>query len=183
MQYSAENFTGKNGKEYIFRSPQVKDAENLLAYLKETATETEFLLSYPEEINFTVSDKENFISRYLEDQKSILLSVFDGGKIVGNASLSCVMNRQKTRHRATLGMAVLKSEWGQGLGTKMLTELIAFAKQKGYEMLELEVADNNTAAISLYQKSGFTVCGRRPKAFKLKDGAYCGELIMVLDLT
>ena len=183
MVYAAAKFTGKNGKEYILRSPQEQDAEKLLAYLKQVAAETEFLLSSPEEIDFTVSDEEGFIRHYSEDQSSLLISAFDGEKIVGNASLCCVMNKRKTRHRAALGMAVLKSEWGQGIGRKMLTELITFAKQAGYEMLELEVADNNTAAISLYQKSGFTVCGQRPKAFKLKNGESCGELLMIRSLT
>ena len=39
-----------------------------------------------------------------------------------------------------------------------------------------------TAAVTLYEKLGFTVYGHRPNSFKLKSGAYADELLMVLNL-
>ena len=133
-------------------------------------------------MNFTVKDEEDFIANYAADKGSIMISAFDGERLVGNASLSCVMERKKTLHRATFGMAILKSDWGQGLGKKILSELIGFAKQAGYELLELEVAASNTAAVSLYKKMGFVVYGERPRSLKLKNGDYYDELLMVLKL-
>ena len=182
MLFHAENFIAKNGISYTLRSPELADAEQMIAYLKTTAEETEFGLSYPEELNFTIKDEEDFISNYAADQGSIMISTFDGERLVGNASLSCVMDRKKTLHRATFGIAMVKSEWGQGLGKKILTELIAFAKQAGYELLELEVASTNTSAINLYKKLGFVVYGERSHSLKLKSGNYYGELLMVLNL-
>lgn len=182
MLFPAQIFIGKNDTHYTLRSPQLADAAQMIAYLKTTAEETEYGLSYPEELNFTVKDEENFISNYATNSGSIMISAFDGERLVGNASLSCVMDRKKTLHRATFGIAMLKSEWGQGLGRKILTELIAFAKQAGYELLELEVASTNTSAINLYKKLGFVVYGERPHSLKLKSGNYYGELLMVLDL-
>ena len=120
MLFPAEKFVGKNGTQYTLRSPELADAEQMIAYLKATAEETEFGLSYPEELNFTVSDEEEFISLHNTDNGSILISAFDGDRLVGNASLSCVMDRKKVWHRATFGIAILKSEWGQGLGEKFL---------------------------------------------------------------
>jgi len=183
MLYPKEDFTGKNGIRYTLRSPKLADAEQMIAYLKATAAETEYGLSYPEELNFTVKDEEDFIANYSADKGSIMITAFDGDRLVGNASLSCVMERKKTLHRATFGIAILKSDWGQGLGKKILSELIAFAKQAGYELLELEVAANNTAAVKLYDKMGFVVYGERPLSLKLKNGDYYDELLMVLDLT
>ena len=183
MLYPKEEFTGKNGIRYTLRSPELVDAEQMIAYLKATAAETEYGLSYPEELSFTIKDEEDFISNYSEDEGSIMISAFDGDRLVGNASLSCVMERKKTLHRATFGIAMLKSEWGQGLGRKILSELIVFAKQAGYELLELEVAANNTTAINLYKKMGFVIYGERPRSLKLKSGDYYDELLMVLDLT
>ena len=182
MLFPAENFIAKNGMSYTLRSPELADAEQMIAYLKTTAEETEFGLSYPEELNFTIKDEEDFISNYAADQGSIMISAFDGERLVGNASLSCVMDRKKTLHRATFGIAMLKSEWGQGLGKKILTELIAFAKQAGYEQLELEVASTNTSAINLYKKLGFVIYGERPSSLKLKSEIYYNELLMVLAL-
>lgn len=182
MLFPAENFIAKNGISYTLRSPELADAEQMIAYLKTTAEETEFGLSYPEELNVTIKDEEDFISNYAADQGSIMISAFDGERLVGNASLSCVMDRKKVWHRATFGIAILKSEWGQGLGEKILTELIAFAKQAGYEQLELEVTSTNTTAVNLYKKMGFVVYGERPASLKLKSGVYQSELLMILNL-
>ena len=170
------------GTDYTLRSPELADAEKMIDYLKTTASETEYGLSYPEELDFSIKDEEDFISHYSEDKGSIMISAFDGDRLVGNASLSCVMERKKTLHRATFGMAMLKSDWGQGIGRKILSELIAFAKQAGYEVLELEVAANNTSAVNLYKKMGFVVYGERPLSLKLKNGEYYDELLMVLNL-
>lgn len=182
MIYSQKDFIGKNGISYTLRSPEVADAEKMIAYLKKTASETDYSLSYPEEMDFSVKDEENFISHYAEDKGSIMISAFRGDKLVGNASLSCVMERKKTLHRATFGMAVVKSEWGQGLGNIILSELINFAKQAGYVQIELEVAATNATAVSLYKKLGFVVYGERPRSLKLKNGAYYDELLMMLEL-
>ena len=183
MLHTQEIFIGKNGTSYTLRSPELADAEKMIAYLKATAEETEYGLSYPEELNFTIKDEEDFITHYASDKGSIMISAFDGDRLVGNASLSCVMDRKKTLHRATFGIAILKSDWGQGLGKKILSELITFAKQAGYETLELEVVSSNTSAINLYKDLGFVVYGERSRSLKLKSGDYYGELLMVLDLT
>ena len=182
MVYQKEEYIGKNGICYTLRSPEPYDAEKMIAYLKATAEETEYGLSYPEEMDFTLKDEEDFITNYAEDKGSIMITAFDGDRLVGNASLCCVMDRKKTWHRATFGIAIRKSDWGQGLGKKILSELIDFAKQAGYELLELEVAAENTTAVELYRRMGFVVYGTRPRSLKLKCGAYYDELLMVLDL-
>ncbi|MBQ3210813.1 MAG: GNAT family N-acetyltransferase [Oscillospiraceae bacterium] len=182
MIYPKESFTGKNGVEYILRSPEALDAEKMIEYLKATADETEYGLSYPEEMDFTVQDEEAFISNYSDDKGSLMISVFRGDKLVGNASLSCVMDKKKVLHRASFGMAILKSDWGQGLGGKILSELISYAKMAGYEYLELEVASSNYKAVSLYKKMGFAVYGERSRSLKLKSGEYYDELLMTLKL-
>jgi len=58
----------------------------------------------------------------------------------------------------------------------------SFAKRAGYEWLELEVAASNSAAVQLYRKLGFAVCGERPCSLKLKNGDYLDELLMTMKL-
>lgn len=183
MLYREETFIGKNDAVYTLRSPAPADAEQMLVYLKTTAEETEYGLSYPEEMNFTVKDEADFIRGFAESKGSLMISAFDEGVLVGNALLSGVFDKKKAMHRATFSIALLKCAWGQGLGQKMLSELIGFAKRAGYEQLELEVVSTNMPAISLYKKLGFVVYGERPRSFKLKNGTYSNELLMVLDLT
>lgn len=53
------------------------------------------------------------------------------------------------------------------------------AKANGFEQLELGVFEDNTEAIHIYEKFGFQKYGVQPRAFKLKDGTYRDEIIMV----
>lgn len=182
MQYQAKTFIGRNGTLYTLRSPQAQDAPKLLSYLKQSALETEHGISYPEELDFSVQEEEDFIRKFVQDKTGIMISAFEGDTLVGNASLFAVLDKKKTRHRATFGIAILKAAWGQGLGYQILSELITFAAGAGYEQVELEVVSDNLPAISLYQKLGFTVYGQRPRSFKLNNGNYSDELLMLLKL-
>lgn len=44
---------GRDGKQYILRSPKTLDAEKMINYLKTIAKETEYGVSYPEELDFS----------------------------------------------------------------------------------------------------------------------------------
>jgi len=44
---------------------------------------------------------------------------------------------------------------GQGLGRRLLEDLVAEARRRHYQRIELETASNLTAAIALYQRAGF----------------------------
>jgi putative acetyltransferase len=63
---------------------------------------------------------------------------------------------------------------GRGLGRDLLIDLIACAKDSGFERIELETASNLTAAIRLYQGFGFIESqgpkhsGRCDRTFALK---------------
>lgn len=182
MLFEEERFIGKDGKTYILRSPQIADAEKMIKYLKTAAKETEYGLSYPEELDFSIQEEEDFIRRFSDDANSIMISVFDGNDLVGTASLTRVLDKKKTMHRAEFGIALLKKVWGQGLGFKVVSELAAFAKKADFDQVELEVASDNIAAVNLYKKLGFVVYGERPHSMKLKNGNYLDELLMILKL-
>ena len=51
-------------------------------------------------------------------------------------------------------------------------------RKGGSEKVELVYSDN-ARAIHLYEKFGFERYGIHPRAFKLKDGTYRDEIIMV----
>jgi putative acetyltransferase len=44
---------------------------------------------------------------------------------------------------------------GRGYGKKLLDDLIAEARRRGFRRIELETASNLTAAIALYERAGF----------------------------
>ena len=57
-----------------------------------------------------------------------------------------------------------------GLGNLMLEALIGVANQKGLRFVELEVAEDNTRAVKLYEKLGFETVCRLPAAAVLDNG-------------
>lgn len=66
------------------------------------------------------------------------------------------------KHRAGLGMGVLNDYRGQGIGTELLRACLDKARTKGIKRIDLEVRADNDAAISLYEKFGFSREGRKP---------------------
>ena len=60
----------------------------------------------------------------------------------------------------------------------MFEELIAAAKDRGTEIMELEFIEGNDRAKHLYEKCGFHVVCEKSNAFKLKDGTYRKEFYM-----
>lgn len=58
-----------------------------------------------------------------------------------------------------------------GIGNKLLLELINMAKQSSKEKIILEVNSNNLPAIKLYEKNGFNNIGFRKKYYNNTDDA------------
>ena len=102
------------------------------------------------------------------------------GSVVGNVGIFPIGERFKVRHRASLGIAVVQEYWNTGLGTVLINGAIDLARKAGYEQLELGVFSDNSSALHLYQKLGILEVGSMPKAFKLPDGSYSDEIMMVL---
>ena len=105
------------------------------------------------------------------------------GSVVGNVGIFPIGERFKVRHRASLGIAVVQEYWNTGLETVLINGAIDLARKAGYEQLELGVFSDNSSALHLYQKLGFQEVGRMPNAFKLPDGSYADEIMMVLPFT
>ena len=104
------------------------------------------------------------------------------GRVAGNCQIGWTKSI-KTRHRASLAIALLKEYWSQGIGTRMFEELIRIAKNnENLLQLELEFVEGNSRARALYEKMGFRIAGIRPIAIRLKNGTLLNEYYMVREL-
>lgn len=182
MIYETKEFISKNNNHYLLRSPLKQDSALMLEYLKTVSSETDFLLGYPEEIEFTIEDEEKFLDAYANNERAIMIAAFKDNEAVGNVSFSCVLDRYKCRHRCSMGIAIKKKAWGEGLGNKLMEEIIKKASEAGYQQMELQVFSTNHKAINLYHKYGFKEYGYLKNASKLKDGTYHDEIQMVKEL-
>ncbi len=181
MLYPTRNITLKNGKEATFRSPRREDAAELLAYLRQTAEETDFVLRYPEEITMTVEQEETFIERINQSSNNYMILCLVDGKHAGNCALQ-FHDKIKVRHRGEVAIALVKEFWGMGIGTLMFEEMIRLARECGAQQLELGMVDGNERGLALYRKMGFREYGRLPNAFRQKDGTVRDEILMVREL-
>ncbi len=174
------HFHLKDGREALLRSPREEDIEGTLAYLVQSAGETEFILRYPEECGkYTYEgEKALFAQKNAADNEAMLMCLVDG-KIVGNCEI--VFRRtMKTRHRASVAIALLKDYWNQGIGTRMFQEMIRIAcANPEITQLELDFVEGNVRARHLYEKMGFRITGMRPDAIRLRDGTMLNEYSMV----
>lgn len=155
------------------------DAAAVLAYLASVGGETDNLTFGGEGLPFSVEEEASYIEGFCNSRDKIMLAAKDGDRIVSIASLERLPYRMS--HRAELGISVLREYWGQGIATAAIERLIAFAKENGIEIIELEVRSDNSRAIRLYEKFGFQKLGTYPRFFKIKDD-YCDFDMMCLSL-
>jgi len=105
-----------------------------------------------------------------------------GGRAVGSCTVGPAgpLRRSEMGHVGVLGILVDRRYRGQGIGTSMLERCLAECRDK-FEVVRLSVFADNEGARRLYERFGFTVCGRIPRAIK-RGGRYIDEELMVLDL-
>lgn len=97
------------------------------------------------------------------------------GKIVGNCQITWSKGL-KTRHRASVAIALLSEFWNQGIGTRFFQELIHIAEEnKNIMQIELNFVEGNSRARALYEKMGFRITGVKPDTIQLKDGTLLNE--------
>ena len=174
------SFTLRDGRSAIIRSPREEDAQALIDYLKVSSGETEFILRYPEECGvYTLENEKAIIQEWSESPNEITMVCSVDGEIAGNCNLS-FNTRLKTRHRASVAIALMRKFWNLGIGTRMFEEMIRLASLKpDVTQMELEFIEGNSRARHLYEKMGFRIVGLHPNAIRLKDGSYRNEYLMI----
>lgn len=176
-------FLLKDGREAVLRSPREEDVESTLEYLYVSAGETEYILRYPEECSKYTPEGERalFEQRNASPNAAMLMCVVDG-KVIGNCEISFYTG-MKTKHRATVAIALISKFWNQGIGTKMFEEMIRLAEEREEVMqMELEFVEGNSRARHLYEKMGFRIAGVHPNAIRLKDGRLLNNYLMIREM-
>lgn len=151
----------------IIQKASREDAAEILEYLKKIGGETDNLTFGAEGVAVTSEEEAVYISRIKESEDEIMLVAKIDGKIVGDASLSRLPRRMN--HRGELGIAVIKQYWNKGIGSQLLKRILSWAKEKKFEVIELQVRSDNLVAIHLYEKYGFQRIGSHPAFFKINN--------------
>ncbi len=155
----------------IIEKAKPTDAAEILAFLKIVGRETDNLTFGSEGMPISVEAEENYLESLSNSASSVMLVAKKEGKIVGTASFNG-FGRERMKHRGEIAVSVLKSEWGQGIGSMLMEAVLKFAKETPKaEIVSLEVRSDNERAIKLYKKYGFEKIGVYKGFFKI-DGKY-----------
>ena len=65
-----------NGKEVVFRSPKIEEADMLIKYLKTVTGETRFLMCESDEVKYTTESEVEFLKEHNESSKGLLMLAF-----------------------------------------------------------------------------------------------------------
>ena len=106
------------------------------------------------------------------------LVALDDDEVVGWCDIARY-EREGFRHVGRLGIGILATHRGRGIGRRLMTAALDMARTKGFERVELEVFASNVEAATLYERLGFVREGLKRRARKL-DGAYDDDIIMGL---
>ena len=103
--------------------------------------------------NFTDSLKSGYLCLVYES----------GGEMIGYAVMMMVLDEAHL-----LNVSIAKLQQGQGLGRKLLEDLVAVAQREKASTMFLEVRLSNKAAMDLHESMGFN-------EFSLRKGYYPAE--------
>lgn len=70
-------------------------------------------------------------------------------------------------------IGVLPTMQNQGIGTIILQNIIRISKEKGFDGITMLVSKMNPAAVALYEKNGFKMCG---EVFRFDIDFYCYQM-------
>ena len=162
----------------MIRDAREEDAALLAGAERLVAARPGYLVSRPEELL-----DEAFratIRRFTESDEGKYLVAESDDEIVGHAVL-IPMALAAIRHIVRLTIVVHPGHEGHGIGRRLLTSLIEWARAAPrVRKIELNVRATNTRAIGLYRSLGFEEQGRQLQRICIDEQTFIDDLEMGL---
>lgn len=105
---------------------------------------------------FSAPWSEKALLDALQNEVSLFLVAKEKGTVVGYIGISVILDEAYVSNIAVTSRARRK-----GVGAALLGEAERLCRKRNCSFLSLEVRESNSPAISLYEKQGFSVCGKR----------------------
>ena len=115
-----------------------------------------------EEASFSIPwTKEAFMNEMLRNEQAIYFVAVHEKRVIGFVGVWKIVDEGHITN-----IAVLPEFRGQGIGQKLLTQLVAYANEQDLIGLTLEVRVSNIGAQKLYEQFGFQQAGRRKRYYQ-----------------
>ena len=102
----------KNGKEAHLRNGDASDGYAVYENFNATHSETDYLLSYPDENSYDPKQEGLFLDEKAKSPNEIEIIALVDGKVAGTAGIEAIGAKYKVKHRAEFGISILKEYWG-----------------------------------------------------------------------
>ncbi len=123
-----------------------------------------------EQSSFPAPWKRDHFQHEIEAPHSFAFVSECAGKVAGYVCLRSLFEESQI-----LDIAVAPDLRGRGLARQLMEHACSLAREKGAEVVALEVRDGNHAAISLYERLGFVRVGLRSRYYEGRDDAVLME--------
>ena len=131
----------------------------------------EALTSSPESFLMTLAEEQDRPDELVVTDlgERPVLGRFDGERLTGCIALRG-MEGPEFAHRAWVGTVYVSPERrGSGDADQLMEAIAAVAREAGHLQLELHVLSTNSRAVHFYERHGFRVTGRLPRAVYRND--------------
>ncbi len=153
----------------VIRKANMEDAQKIIDFLNQVGGESDNLLFGFNEFKMSIEQEQSFIETMNNAEKDLMLLGVVEEELVAIGSLQGY-KRTRIEHRGQIAISVSKKYWHCGIGSRMMKELIEFAKDSAsMSVVELTVKSDNKNAIALYEKLGFEQIGLYKKFFKIEN--------------
>ena len=123
---------------------------------------------WQERLNFDKDQESIFFAKH-ESQLAGMIGIFRGSS-------------KKSCHESTIWGVYVRPQWrGHHISETLVRSCLGWAKEQGLVIVKLAVVTTNRPAIRCYERCGFTIYGKEPKAL-YHDGIYYDEYLMSLEI-
>jgi RimJ/RimL family protein N-acetyltransferase len=150
--------------DFEVRPAQTKDVEayakHCAFHLTEKGIGGVFVHPFPSDHRVDISEKVQSLLKIwsltpFSPSWEMVWLALNGSRVIGHLDLQCG-GIEAVSHRMKLGMGIENEFRSQGIGTKLLTSALDWARdQKQIHWIDLGVFAQNQAARNLYRKFGF----------------------------
>lgn len=160
------------------RNAKPADARKLNSYIRYIYGASNHLVTKPKEFRARPFKQRFWIAGKASNPFETCLVATIDDKIVGLLD-NWTDRRARVKHVTTFAMSVHPDWERQGIGISLLNEFIKWvAENPRLEKIELHVHADNTGAIALYEKVGFTVEGMRKRAIRYDENRFIDDILM-----
>lgn len=158
----------ENPPAYIIRAIEASDARSFIHLQEEIFQQTDFMYNMKNELDLTVQQLRKDLGYWKQlKNRTILLCILNG--IFAGYAVIHGYKHSKTKHVASVRIAVKDEHQRQGIGSELLKAAERWSKQRDISRLEASVMEHNESALNLFKKLGFQQEGIRQNAIKLND--------------